>query len=133
LIDDDIRVASDAVRYSLEHKLWWPSAQRLTSAGWQEYRGILAPDLSDLDWRQVSVAAMAIDRLQWVRDASAKAHSVEMANNPDTAERFAFAAAHDLNVFDPPPMTDALAIQVRGLSEGLDMGRSALAPLTGTM
>jgi hypothetical protein len=129
LIDDDIRVASDAVRYSLEHKQWWPSAQRLASAGWREYRAVLAPDLSDLHWRQVSLAVTVIDRLQWVRDVSAKAHNIEMANNPDTAERFEFAAAHDLNIFDPPPMTDALAIQVRDLSEGLDMGRSALAPL----
>lgn len=129
LIDDDIRVAADAVKYALEHKQWWPSAQRLTSVGWQEYRDVLAPDLSDLDWRQVSMAVTVIDRFQWVREEAAKEHRAEMANNPDTAERVAFATAHDMNVLDPVPVTDALAIQVEDLSRGLDMGRSALAPL----
>jgi hypothetical protein len=73
LIDDDIRVAADAVKYALDHKQWWPSPQRLTSVGWQEYRHVLAPDLSDLDWRQVSMAVTVIDRLQWVSDEAAKA------------------------------------------------------------
>jgi hypothetical protein len=129
LIDDDKRVAADAVKYALDHKQWWPSPQRLTSVGWQEYRHVLAPDLSDLDWRQVSMAVTVIDRLQWVSDEAAKAHRAESVINPDTAERVAFATAHDMNVLDPVPMTEPLAGQVRDLSVGLDMGRSVLASL----
>jgi hypothetical protein len=34
-----------------------------------------------------------------------------------------------MNVLDPVPMDEALVVQVGDLSRGLDMGRSALAPL----
>jgi hypothetical protein len=129
LIDDDLHVAQDAVRWCVEHKEWWSSAQRLTSLGWQQYRDVLAPELSDLAWRSVSLAVTVIDRLQWVRDESARSHGAKLATDEGTAGMVAFADKFDLTVVDPVPVTAALAAKLENLLQGLDMGRAALAPL----
>jgi len=130
LIDDDLHTAVSLARYSIEQKEWWGSLERLTSTAWKEYRGVLAPDLLDNDWRSVSLAFRSIDLFQSVRDKSANSHLMSMATDPKAAAMVATGIAYDVNVIDPVPMTDALADRVRdSLLVVLELGRAALAPL----
>jgi hypothetical protein len=48
LIDDDLHAAVGAARWCVEHKVF--PAQQLTTLGWQQYRDVLAPELSDIAW-----------------------------------------------------------------------------------
>jgi hypothetical protein len=130
LIDDDLHTAVNLARYSIENKEWWGSLERLTSTAWKEYRGVLAPDLADNDWRSVSLAFRSIDLFQSVRDKSANSHLMTMAIDPNTAAMVAPGIAYDVMVIEPVPMTDALADRVRDiLLVALELGRAALAPL----
>ncbi len=129
LIDDDLHTAADAARWCVEHKEWWFSGQQLTSMGWQQYRDVLAPELSEIAWPAVSLAVTTIDRLQSVRDQAARGHRAKMATDPDTADMVAAAIAHDLDVFDPAPVPDTTAAQIETLLWGLDNGRAVLATL----
>jgi hypothetical protein len=65
LIDDDLHAAAAAARWCVEHKVF--PVQQLTTLGtlgWQQYRVVLASELSDIDWQSVTVAVAAIDALQ---------------------------------------------------------------------
>lgn len=130
LIDDDIETAAAAGRYAVDAKEWWGSGHELTSQGWHQYRDVLAPELSKIDWKSVRIAVMAIGHLQEQRDGAVGIHRMEMATDPTTAGIVATAKAFDLNVYQTAPMSDATATVVEKLLEGFEFGRAALAPLT---
>jgi hypothetical protein len=130
LIDDDLHTAVSLARWSIDHKEWWGSLERLTSTGWKEYRGVLAPNLLDNDWRSVSLAFRSIDLFQTIRDESAKSHRAMMATDPATAGQVATGNQYGLDLFAPIPLTDNMATRLQGsLMVTLELGRAALAPL----
>ena len=130
LIDDDLHAAAAAARWCVEHKVF--PVQELTTLGtlgWQQYRVVLASELSDIDWQSVTVAVAAIDALQMLRGGHANIHRAEMAVDPKTAAMVATAIAGDLNIFEPTPVPDAAVAQIEDLLWGIDNGRAALVPL----
>ena len=130
LIDDDIETAAAAGRQAIERKEWWFQGQELTSLGWQQYRDVLAPELSEIAWRSVRIAVMAIGHLQSQRDGAAKIHRAKMTVDPDSKDMVASAIALGLEiVFEPAPMSDTTVAQIETLLEGLEFGRAALARL----
>ena len=70
LIYDDIETATAAGRYAVDAKEWWSQGEELTSQGWQQYRDVLAPELSKIAWQSVRIAVMAIGHLQELRDGA---------------------------------------------------------------
>jgi hypothetical protein len=126
LIDEDLHAAAAAARWCVEHKIF--PVQRLTTLGtpgWQQYRDVLASELSDIAWQSVNVAVEAITALQFLRGGHAKIHRA--AVEPETAAMVAIA--DDLNIFEPTPVPDAAVDQIADLLWGIDNGRTALAPL----
>jgi hypothetical protein len=95
-----------AVSY-LQRRVWWSSAI-VPALGdvWQEQRGVIAPILTNEQWRQLLVATSAIE---WLR------HLPKL---------------HNGNPYTPLPdeHADNLAIVIPQLQAGID----ALKPLTGT-
>jgi len=73
LIDADLSRASAAARICVEERHWWSTdVPALTVEGWQQYRGIIAPELSNNDWLAVRLAVEAVDNLKTGRDLSIK-------------------------------------------------------------
>lgn len=130
LIDVDLRTAETAARIGVEDKEWWHTVRPLTSTGWEQYRSVIASELSEGAWTSVSVAFMAIDHLQWARDAADKAHRAKMAVDPATADMVKAGIAHDLDVFGIPPMSDGQPALLEPMLRHVERGRAALAPLT---
>lgn len=129
LIYDDIETARAAGRYAVDAKEWWSQGEELTSQGWQQYRDVLAPELSEIAWQSVRIAVMAIGHLQELRDGAVAVLRMERATDPTTAGIVATAKAFELNVYQTAPMSDTAAAQVERLLEGVEFGRAALAPL----
>jgi hypothetical protein len=127
LIDDDLHAAAGAARWCVEHKVF--PAQQLTTVGWQQYRDVLAPELSDTAWQSVNVAVAAIDALQMIKGVHANIHRAGMAVDPKTEAMLETAIEYDLDVFVPTPVPDAAVASIKDLLWGLDNGRAALAPL----
>jgi hypothetical protein len=127
LIDDDLHAAASAARWSVEHEVF--PGQHLTTLGWQRYRDILAPELSDIDWRSVNVAVNAIDAFQSLRGGYTKLHHAEVRADPKTAAMAAAGGTLGLDVFLPTPVPDAAVAPLKDVLWGLDNGRTALAPL----
>ncbi|MFO7556430.1 MAG: hypothetical protein R6W88_14615 [Desulfobacterales bacterium] len=71
LIDADLSRANAAAKICVEKRHWWSAdAYPLTIEGWQQYRGIIAPELSYNAWVTVRVAVEAVDNLKTARDIS---------------------------------------------------------------
>jgi hypothetical protein len=69
LIDADLSWAQVAANICVEERHWWSAnARPLTMEGWQQYRGIIAPELSNNAWRAVCVAVEAVHHLNTARD-----------------------------------------------------------------
>lgn len=68
LIDEELSVGEAAARICIQQRHWWSQDVELTSSDWQKYRGIIAPELSDLDWGAVTNAVRAVDNLKVVRE-----------------------------------------------------------------
>ena len=130
LVDIDLRTAEVAARIGAEEKEWWYMVQPLTSTGWKQYRNVIASELSADAWQVVSVAFMAVDHLQWIRDAADKAHRAKMATDPATADMVKAAIAHNLDVFGIPPMPEGQPALIEPMLRHLERGRAALLPLT---
>lgn len=130
LIDDDLGAAAAAARWCVEHKVF--PVQELTTLatlGWQQYRDVLASELSDIAWQSVTLAVAAIDALQMLRSGHASIHRAGMAVGPKTEAMVETAIDYDLNVFEPTPVPDAAVAPIKDLLWSLDNGRAALAPL----
>jgi len=73
LIDADLSWAQAAAKICVEKRHWWSAvAPPLTVEGWQQYRGIIAPELSNNAWLAVFVAVEAVHHLNTARDLSFK-------------------------------------------------------------
>lgn len=73
LIDADLSWAQAAANICIEKRHWWSAVTPpLTVEGWQQYRGIIAPELSSNAWRAVIVAVEAVHHLNTARDLSIK-------------------------------------------------------------
>ena len=129
LIDADLQVAVAAALLCVKTKEWW-GTQPLTSQGWQQYRAAIAPELSAGAWTALMTAVIAIDHLQWSRDAAAKIHRAKMATDPAKADVMKAAAMLDLDIIEPVAMSEANQQHVEKVLKDLEAGRAALAPLT---
>jgi hypothetical protein len=68
LIDADLSRAQAAANICVEKRQWWSAdIPPLTTEGWQQYRGIIAPELSNNAWVTVRVAVEAVDNLKTAR------------------------------------------------------------------
>lgn len=73
LIDADLSWAQAAANICVEKRHWWSAVTPpLTVEGWQQYRGIIAPELSNNAWQAVIVAVEAVHHLNTARDLSIK-------------------------------------------------------------
>jgi hypothetical protein len=69
IIDADLSRAHAAAHICVEQRHWWSAdVPPLTVEGWQQYRGIIAPELSNNAWRAVCVAVEAVHNLNTARD-----------------------------------------------------------------
>jgi hypothetical protein len=132
MIDADLLFAVSAARMSIEHKKWWPATElRLTTEGWQEYRFVVASELSQEDWARVMVAVLAVVQLQSRRDNAHTLDRAQLATDPATADVLASAEALGLDITDAHPTISDTAVEVlRPVLADLEAGRAALASLT---
>lgn len=73
LIDADLLRAQAAANICVEKRHWWSAdAPPLTVEGWQQYRSIIAPELSNNAWLAVCIAVEAVYNLKSARDLSIK-------------------------------------------------------------
>jgi hypothetical protein len=73
LIDADLSWAQAAAKICVEKRHWWSAfSPPLSVEGWQQYRGIIAPELSNNAWVAVFVAVEAVHHLNTARDLSFK-------------------------------------------------------------
>jgi hypothetical protein len=61
LISEELSMAAARVGDSVERKRWSPS--KFTNDAWQKYKNIIAPQLTDNEWLEVSIAFSRIDTL----------------------------------------------------------------------
>jgi hypothetical protein len=95
LIDADLHAAAAAARWCVEHKVFpVPRLTTLGTLGWQQYRDVLASELSDAGWQSVTVAVEAITALQFLRGGHAKIHRA--AVEPETVAMVATPIDDDL-------------------------------------
>jgi hypothetical protein len=68
LIDADLSRAIAVARICIDERHWWsPDVQPLTLEGWEQHRGIVAPELTENAWLAVRVAVEAVDNLKTAR------------------------------------------------------------------
>jgi hypothetical protein len=67
LIDAELSRAQAAARICTERGHWWSPEAQLSRKAWEQYGGVIAPDLSDTAWLAVRVAIEAADQLSLCR------------------------------------------------------------------
>jgi hypothetical protein len=95
---------SEALADIAIRKRYWVAGAELSTEVWQNYGGVIAPDLSDVAWHAVTIAFLAVDNLE-----GGKAF-------------YERGAARD------KPISDAAAAGVAPILRDLTLGREALAP-----
>jgi hypothetical protein len=90
LIDAELLRSQAAVRISIEQRHWWSEdvPQLLTDA-WQKYGGIIARDLSDQAWLEVTVAIEAVDNIRRAREIAVEAGLGAKPISESTADQLA--------------------------------------------
>ena len=69
MIDTDLSRAQVTANICIEKRYWWSGdVPPLTIEGRQQYRGIIAPELSNTAWLTVSVAVEAVQNLNMTQD-----------------------------------------------------------------
>ena len=48
----------------IEKRRWWSEDLELVTESWQQYRAIVAPELSWDDWHGLATAALAVDQMR---------------------------------------------------------------------
>jgi hypothetical protein len=130
LIDADLSWAQAAANICVEKKHWWSAvAPPLSVEGWQQYRGIIAPELSSNAWRAVSVAVEAVHHLNTARDLSVKfAEQIEGIQARLTAFRNNTEARITAILVRLTEISDSAAEQIVPMLNDIKAGRLALAP-----
>ena len=68
LIDADLSWAQAAAKICVEKRHWWSAfSPPLSVEGWQQYRGISAPELPTNAWLALMIAVEAVDDLKTAR------------------------------------------------------------------
>jgi hypothetical protein len=67
LIDEELARARVAAAICVIEKQWWSSDIQLTTEAWHNHKAIIAPELSDTDWRALSSAVLAAGNLSTIR------------------------------------------------------------------
>jgi hypothetical protein len=67
LIDEELARARVAAAICVIEKHWWSSDIQLTTEAWHNHKAIIAPELSDTDWRALSSAVLAAENLSTIR------------------------------------------------------------------
>jgi hypothetical protein len=110
LIDTDLSRAQAAANTCVEKRHWWSAdASPLTVQGWQQYRGIIAPELSYNAWVAVRVAVEAVEDLKTTRSIGIEAGLITI---PDSTVKQIVPILNNIKagrdalatfVLDPPP------------------------------
>lgn len=131
LIDADLLLAVTVARGSIERKEWWPALEhRLTTDGWQQYRAVIASELTEERWVAVMVSILAVGDLQWRTDAAYSLELAKLAIDPATAEVAAAAEARGVDITGRAAIPDDQVAQLLPVLKDLEAGRAALVPLT---
>ena len=64
LIDLELLYAQAAAVRFIEKRRWWSEDLELVTESWQQYRAIVAPELSWDDWHGLATAALAVDQMR---------------------------------------------------------------------
>jgi hypothetical protein len=67
LIDTELSRDEAAARICLEKRHWWSPEAQLSRGPWEQFVGVIAPDLSDTAWLEVRVAIEAAEHLSLAR------------------------------------------------------------------
>ena len=104
LIDADLVRAQAACVMMIDKRHWWPDdVSPLTLEGWQQYRGVIAPEVSYAAWSALMVAVEAVDIVMTSRSIATETGLTEI--------------------------DDSLAEKIASNLHDIKAGRAALAPL----
>ncbi len=101
----------------------------LNAKGWDEYRNVIASELTSADWVIVVRAVEAIGHLQLSRDDAVRSARAEMAADPDKATLLAAAETLGLDAVELPAIPDSRVAQLEIMLRDIQAGRDALAAL----
>jgi len=103
LLDLELHKAQGLAELAISKRYWVADAV-LSTGAWEKYGGVVAPDLSNVAWNDVSIAFLAVGHIEGAR------------------------AFYQAGVLHDSPMSDNIAVAIAPMATDVTRGREALAP-----